>query len=79
MRNLHKVQLKQWRRWSNQARSVFNDTYAYMAGNQNEFLHPKAKRNVKAHWKTTAWNAAWVAADAADAWVPTKGPRSART
>lgn len=67
MRNVHKVQLKQWRKWSPEARGVFNYVYGVMVADQRIFLHPKSKGQSKLHWKTTAWNAAWIAADAATA------------
>lgn len=63
--NKYKVPAKQWRRWSGHARCVFNKVFATMA-QQGLFAHPKALPVPRAHWRTTRWNAAWVAADAAD-------------
>lgn len=63
--NRHKVPAKQWKRWSDHARHVFNAVFAGMA-DQPLFLHPKATPAKREHWKTTRWNAAWTAADAAD-------------
>lgn len=63
--NNHKVPLKQWKRWTPAARKVFNETYETMLENQGLFLHPKSAAIPQAQWKTTAWNAAWTAADAA--------------
>lgn len=72
MRNLYRVQKKQWRKWSTAARKVFNETYRFMMRNPNLMLHPKQEPPKPVHWKTTAWNAAWIAADAVDDCVPTK-------
>ena len=62
--NRYKVPQKQWRKWSDKAREVFNETYRTMVRNQWAFLHPKAEAAPRAHWRTVAWNAAWIAADA---------------
>lgn len=64
--NKHGVPLKQWRKWSALARKVFNDVFSTMAKNRTLFLHPAQLKAGVAHkhWKTTAWNAAWTAADA---------------
>jgi hypothetical protein len=64
-RNKFKVPPKQWRRWSALARTVFNRVYDAME-DQSVYLHPKATPALERHWKTTRWNAAWVAADAVD-------------
>lgn len=60
--NLYRVPAKQWNRWSAVARRVFNETYSAMVGDQDMFLHPKAQPLPETQWKTTAWNAAWIAA-----------------
>lgn len=62
--NTHKVPLKQWRKWTPAARKVFNETYDTMLNNQGLFQHPKTAAVPQAQWTTTAWNAAWTAADA---------------
>lgn len=62
--NRHKVPQKKWRKWSLAARKVFNETYSAMSSNQKLFLHPQHENVSKRLWKTTAWNAAWIAADA---------------
>ena len=62
--NTHKVPLKQWRKWTPAARKVFNETYDTMVNNQGLFQHPKTAAVPQAQWTTTAWNAAWTAADA---------------
>jgi hypothetical protein len=60
--NLYKVPKSQWKKWSPQARRVFNTVYDSMVLNQWLFKHPKAPDLDNLHWKTTAWNAAWIAA-----------------
>lgn len=64
--NTHKVKAGVWKRWSPNARLVFNELYEVMAGSQGLFLHPKTVRIPDIQWKTTAWNAAWIAADAVE-------------
>lgn len=64
-KNAHKVPAKQWRRWNSDGRRVFNELYGAMMDDQTVFQHPKAGEVPAKHWATTAWNAAWVAADAA--------------
>ena len=63
--NLYHVPVRQWRKWSPAERQVFNEVYSSMTKNKDLFLHPKASAPSRAHWKTTAWNAAWTAASAA--------------
>src|SRR5262249_28425032 len=57
---------KQWRKWSEAARAAFNDLYAMMYENQKMITHPRMKKIKAAHWKTVAWNPAWLAADRID-------------
>lgn len=61
IKNTHKVSKSQWKKWSHTARFVFNSTYELML-DQSLFVHPKAVEVKAEHWKTTAWNAAWMAA-----------------
>lgn len=70
-RNTYKVPVKQWRKWSRIARTVFNRVYNFAINNPELILHPQAVKTTKpAHWKTIAWNAAWIAADATDDSLP---------
>lgn len=62
--NKHKVSQNQWRKWNTLARKVFNEVYSTMKRNQPLFLHPKQSKTEPKLWNTTAWNAAWIAADA---------------
>jgi hypothetical protein len=61
--NPYRVPKKQWKRWPDLAQRVFNSTYSTLRDNQELFLHPKAKAAAQNQWDTTAWNAAWMAAD----------------
>ena len=62
--NRFKVPLKKWRKWNRVARKVFNETFSAMSSNQGLFLHPHQDKLSRRMWRTTAWNAAWIAADA---------------
>lgn len=72
MKNVNRVPKKQWARWSLTARRVFNEVNGFMLDNQWLMLHPKSPQPNKEHYKTIAWNAAWIAADAVDESVPTE-------
>lgn len=61
--NIHRVPGDQWRKWGSVARYVFNSTYEKMRERQAYFLHPQQLPASPKHWLTTAWNAAWEAAD----------------
>jgi hypothetical protein len=65
-RNKFKVPQRQWRKWHAGARQVFNELYAVMKDNQHLFLWNGDKPRPKRRWTITAWNAAWLAADAAE-------------
>jgi hypothetical protein len=62
-KNVNDVNKKKWRKWSPIARRAFNELYYVMNQNQSAFLHPKTKPVTAKQWSTTAWNAAWMAAD----------------
>lgn len=65
VKNKHKVPKKQWDKWTNHARRVFNDMfYSLRPSMQFAFLHPAAIAAPKEHWETTRWNVAWQAASA---------------
>jgi hypothetical protein len=64
--NKNRVPQKQWRKWSEAARAAFNDLYAMIYENQKLITHPRMEKIKAAHWKTVAWNAAWLAADRID-------------
>lgn len=67
VKNKYKVPAKQWRRWSKEARTLFNTHFYTLTHNQRLFLHPKQEPVPREFWKTTAWNSAWMAADAVNA------------
>lgn len=62
VRNRYKVSQRTWRKWSDQARNVFNTLYGTMIKNPSNYQHSKAVAVPKEHWEVTAWNAAWIAA-----------------
>jgi hypothetical protein len=61
--NRHKVAPRQWKKWCDLAQRVYNVLYEDMVHNQGLFVHPKAGEVAAEHWKTTAHNAAWMAAE----------------
>ncbi len=61
--NVHKVSKRQWKKWTEAGRLVFNDLYETSVANQHLFIHPKATLVSNANWDTIAWNHAWLAAD----------------
>ena len=63
MKNKYNVQAKQWARWSEPARAMFNGIYSRMITDQGLFKHPETAMLPISRWETTAWNAAWMAAD----------------
>lgn len=63
MENLYGVSNRQWKKWNNSEQKLFNKLYNYMYKNQKLLIHPEVDATTLSHWKTTAWNAAWMAAD----------------
>lgn len=63
--NVAKVPLEHWNKWSVVEQSVFNAVYLAMKADQETFLHPQTTPTSAERWKTTAYNAAWIAAEAA--------------
>jgi len=63
--NSHKIPKKQWRRWSEDQRALFNGVYEdILAVGSDAWLHPvTVQRKLSAdEFNTIAWNAAWTAA-----------------
>lgn len=62
--NKFKVPQKTWGSWTLVARHVFNKTYETMLKSPDNFRHPDEAKTeiVPQYWKTTAWNASWIAA-----------------
>lgn len=69
--NQYRVPVKQWRKWSEAARAVFNRVYDFVVNNPELMTHPKADKLKPFHLKTIAWNTGWIAADAVDDKIPT--------
>jgi len=61
--NKHEVNKKQWKKWNETSKDVFNGLYEYMGENQHLFLHPQTIIIPHEYWNVTAWNAAWIAAE----------------
>lgn len=61
--NKHGIAKNQWKKWDEDSRDLFNKVFQYLNNNQELFLHPKTRPVPEKEWKTTAWNAAWIAAD----------------
>lgn len=76
VKNAARVPLKQWRRWGSKARNAFNYLYFLMMKDPGMFKYPGAIKENPRHWKTTAWNVAWLAADAVEDAV--RGPKIKR-
>ena len=70
VKNLSRVPAKAWNAWGETARRTFNRVYDFMMNNQKLMTHPGQPAFKPAHWKTIAWNAAWIAADAVDGSLP---------
>lgn len=65
--NKFKVPSKQWKKWSNHARKVFNEMMKSATPHKQwMFLHPQQPTLPAKHWATTQWNFAWIAAGIAD-------------
>lgn len=63
--NKFHVPASAWRKWPDVCQRVFNETYGVLKANPTLYTHPKAVPVFPEHWDTTAWNAAWTAADSA--------------
>lgn len=63
MDNTYKVSKRQWKKWDENEKYIFNSLYEMMLNNQSLFKYPNADLIPTAFWTTTAWNAAWMAAD----------------
>lgn len=61
--NKHEVMKKQWKKWNEDSQELFNGLYEYMGENQHLFTHPHTIQIPQEYWKTTAWNAAFIAAE----------------
>lgn len=64
--NRYKVSQRMWRKWSQQARIVFNEVFRSMTTAPWAFQATGHDAPPKRTWRVTAWNCAWIAADAVD-------------
>ena len=62
MRNTYKVSKRQWAKWNENARNVFNTVYQTIGSNQYLYMHEDASVMSSTHWHVVAWNAAFIAA-----------------
>ena len=63
LRNLYGVSKRQWNKWNDNQKFVFNSLYKMMKDNQSLFKHPEGPLINHGQWKTVAWNASFMAAD----------------
>lgn len=64
--NTYKVPIRQWRKWSELARRVFNLHFYELKENQAILCATTKNKDYlisKREWHTQSWNAAWLAAD----------------
>lgn len=77
--NTFHVPARAWRKWPDLARGVFNRTFTSIRDAYTVPLAPGAGQMTKRGWRVLAWNAAWLAADAArdtlDAYAARAGVR----
>ena len=67
--NAHSVPAKQWVKWSDFQRSMFNGLYDFLLGNQRIInASPSFEQLPFEQWRVIAWNAAW----SATSYVPDK-------
>lgn len=63
--NRFKVAQRQWRKWTEQERFVFNELFGSTVKNQKILSHPQMEKISAAMWRTLCWNFAWLASTAA--------------
>lgn len=62
--NVYRVPKRQWRKWANAERAVFNETLCAIREGWN-VIFPDSMGGIKAPARrVAAWNVAWIAADA---------------
>lgn len=64
--NCYKVNKRTWTRWSKGRQAVFNRVFGELKSGAHMFDHPEAADIPQKHWRTIAWNAAWIASDHAE-------------
>lgn len=60
--NIYKVPKKQWSKWNDSGKEMFNSLLEKIMNLHGNFLHPKTPEMPHEEWQTVAWNAAWLAA-----------------
>lgn len=58
--NKYKVPAKQWRKWHEEGRHVFNELYSSM---RSQGIINSRGKLTREHWGVVRWNTAWTAAD----------------
>ena len=61
--NYNGVPSKQWKRWDNTGRYIFNQLFGWSVDSK-VMTHPDTPDIPEDQWKTIRWNMAWLAADA---------------
>lgn len=61
--NKYKVSKKQWKKWDTNQKRMFNNLFWSMIEDDQLYKHPEALAIPNKHWTTTAWNAAFMAAE----------------
>ena len=61
--NIFYVGKRQWKKWNEAEREMFNDLNEIMLNYKSMFEHPQGPDISNVQWSTTAWNAAWTAAE----------------
>ena len=62
-KNAHKVPRKQWSKWSEAQRHLFNEMYEGLAGMRSIPLAPGLDKLTVRGCNVLRWNVAWIAAD----------------
>lgn len=62
-KNKFKVNKRQWRKWTLVGQMTFNMLYDHMMKFPDLYKHPDHEFVSDVNFKTTAWNASWMAAD----------------
>lgn len=61
--NTYRVPKRQWNKWNDSSKYIFNELFEHIKDNQELYLHVQNKIIIdKSYWEFTAWNAAFMAA-----------------
>lgn len=61
--NYYSVNKKQWKKWNDTERQCFIDLYESMIESPWIYIPVEERDTPPAFYETTAWNAAWMAAE----------------